>query len=124
MLPTSLPARLLPAPRAPCRPSAPSALVAGPAGNNSCSGVLSGVPQEEKESPALSLWVLWLPFPAFQGPCRLCWCSVKAAAAAICSVMKQGAPMAPRGLVYSTNLPSTHFFAKNFNTKLNCEVAY
>ena len=51
------------------------------------------------------------------------WCSVKAAVA-ICSVMKQGAAMAPKGLVCSTNLPSAHFFAKNFNTKLNCKVSY
>lgn len=41
----------------------------------------------------------------------LWWCTVKAAAA-ICSVMKQGAAMAPKGLVYSTNLPSTHFLLR------------
>lgn len=41
----------------------------------------------------------------------LWWSTVKAAAA-ICSVMKQGAAMAPKGLVYSTNLPSTHFLLR------------
>lgn len=40
------------------------------------------------------------------------WQGTGTAAAAICSVMKQGAAMAPKGLVCSTNLPSTHFLLR------------
>lgn len=73
---------------------------------------------DEKREPT-SLPLLTLP----SSPCILSastpvsavfglwWSSVKAAAA-ICSVMKQGAAMAPKGLVYSTNLPSTHFLLR------------
>lgn len=128
-LPTSLPARLLAAPRPLCRRkrvllNLPLHRVGRLTGNNSSTSFFpchtqreGGDRDERQKRPTLFLSPLFIPFPAFRGPCPalcragLCWCTVKAAAA-ICSVMKQGAAMAPRGLVYSTNLPSTHFLLR------------